>query len=146
MTTTTIGKMQELDPTSDWISTGLERAEIFFQANKIAENKRVTVLLSIIGGKTYSLLSDLLAPEKPASKSFAVLSETLKKHYEPKPVIIAERFQFHRRNQTANKSVAEYEAELRRLATHCAFGHYLEEAICDRIVCGLRNEVSRSVF
>ena len=70
--TTTIGKMQEFDPTSDRISTYLERAEMFFQANEIAENKRVAVLLSIIGGKTYSLLSDLLAPEKPASKSFAV--------------------------------------------------------------------------
>ncbi|XP_065888558.1 uncharacterized protein [Dysidea avara] len=138
--TTTIGQMQEFDPTSDRISTYLERAEIFFQANEIAENKRVALLLSIIGGKTYLLLSDLLAPEKPASKSFAVLSETLKKDYELKAVIIAERFQFHRRNQAANESVPEYEAKLRRLATHCAFGNYLEEAIRDHIVCGLCNE------
>ena len=136
----TIGQMQEFDPSSDRISTYLERVEIFFQANGIADGKKVAVLLSIIGGKTYSLLSDLLAPEKPASKSFIQLSEALKKHFEPKPVIIAERFQFHRRNQSANESVAEYEAELRRLATHCAFGNYLEEAIRDRIVCGLRNE------
>ena len=91
-TTTTIGKMQEFNPTSDRISTYLERAEIFFQANKIAEDERVAVLLSILGGKTYSLLSDLLAPENPASKSFTQLSEALKKHYEPKPVIGAERF------------------------------------------------------
>jgi len=138
--TTTIGQMQEFDSSSDQISTYLERIEIFFQANGIADGKKVAVLLSIIGRKTYSLLSDLLAPEKPASKSFTQLSEALKKHFEPKPVIIAERFQFHRRNQSANKSVAEYEAELCRLATHCAFGNYLEEAIRDRIVCGLRNE------
>ena len=97
MTTTTIGQMQEFDPTSDRISTYLERAEIFFQANEIAEDKRVAVL-SKIGGKIYSLLSDLLAPEKPATKSFTQLSEALKKHYEPKSVIIMERFQFHRRN------------------------------------------------
>ena len=37
--------------------------------------------------------------------------------------------------------MAEYEAELWRLATHCAFGDYLSEAIRDRMVCGLRNEV-----
>ena len=36
--------------------------------------------------------------------------------------------------------MAEYEAELQRLATHCAFGDYLSEAIHDRIVCGLCNE------
>ena len=63
--TTTIGKMQEFDPTSDRISTYLERAEIFFQANEIAENKRVAVLLSIIGRKTYSLFF-FLKKEEPA--------------------------------------------------------------------------------
>ena len=33
-----------------------------------------------------------------------------------------------------------YVAELRRLATHCAFEAYLEEALRDRLVCGLRSE------
>jgi len=136
----TIGQMQEFDPANDRISTYLERVQLFFLANGIEDEKRVPVLLSVIGGKTYALLSDLLAPAKPASKSFDELKEVLRKHYEPKPVIIAERFQFHRRNQAANETVTEYEAELRRLATHCAFGDYLSEAIRDRIVCGLRNE------
>jgi len=34
----------------------------------------------------------------------------------------------------------QYLAELRRLATHCDFNNYLEEALCDRFVCGLRSE------
>ena len=53
-------------------------------------------------------------------------------------MIIAERFQFHCRNQAVGETVAEYEAELHKLATHCAFGDYVSEAICDRIVCGLQ--------
>ena len=97
-------------------------------------------MLSINGGHTYALLSDLLAPEKPSSKSVEQLTQVLVKHYNPKPVVIAERFQFYRRNQAPTETVAEYEAELRRLATHCAFGDYLSAAIRDRIVCGLRNE------
>ena len=36
--------------------------------------------------------------------------------------------------------MAMYVAELRRLATHCAFEAYLEEALRDRLVCGLRSE------
>ena len=36
--------------------------------------------------------------------------------------------------------MAMYVAELRRLATHCAFEAYLEEALHDRLVCGLRSE------
>ena len=35
--------------------------------------------------------------------------------------------------------MAEYVAELRRLATHCQFGEYLDEALRDRLVCGMRN-------
>jgi len=35
--------------------------------------------------------------------------------------------------------IAEYVAELRSLAAHCDFGDYLEEALRDRLVCGLCN-------
>ena len=31
-------------------------------------------------------------------------------------------------------------AELRRLTTHCEFRAFLDEALGDRLVCGLRNE------
>lgn len=54
--------------------------------------------------------------------------------------MIAERFHFHRRNQASSESIAEYIAELRRLSTHCEFGAYLDQALRDRLVCGLRNE------
>ena len=74
------------------------------------------------------------------TKSFPELKAVLTKHFEPKPVIIAERFQFHHRNQAVGETVAEYEAELRKLAIHCAFGEYLSEVIRDHIVCGLHSE------
>ena len=76
----------------------------------------------------------------PQEKSFADLVETLKRHFEPKPVVIAERFHFHRRSQAVGESIADYLAELRRLSTHCAFGDYLDEALRDRLVCGLHSE------
>ena len=117
----------------------LEHVELFFAANGIKDEKKVAVFLSVIGPKNYALLRDLLAPDKPQQKSLAVLFETLRKHFEPKPVIIAERFRFHRRDQASGESIVEYLAELRRLATHCQFGEYLEEALRDRFVCGLRS-------
>ena len=64
----------------------------------------------------------------------------LKSHFEPKLLIIAERFHFHRRSQAMEESIGEYLAELRRLSTHCSFGDYLEQALRDRIVCGIRSE------
>ena len=58
---------------------------------------------------------------------------------------IAEQLQFHHRNQTANETVTEYEAELHHLATHCAFVDYPMEVICGHIVCGLAMKVFISV-
>ena len=48
----------------------MELVEQFFLANDIDDDHKVPTLLSLIGGKTYTLLRDLLAPEKPATKSF----------------------------------------------------------------------------
>ena len=59
--------MGPFDLTNDRISTYLERVQLFFQANGIADDKQVPVLLSIIEGCRYALLSDLLAPVKPCS-------------------------------------------------------------------------------
>ena len=136
----TVGHIEAFNPDNERISAYLERVELFFIANGVAEGKQVATLLSVIGGKTYALLSDLLAPAKPADKSLEELKEVLQTHFEPKPVVIADRFQFHRRNQEPGESVAEYEAELRRPSASCKFGDYLPQAIRDRIVCGLRSD------
>ena len=69
----------------------------------------------------------------------AELKEVLKNHFEPKPLVITERFYFHRCNQLSTESIAEYMAELRKLATHCNFRNYPNEALRDCLVCGLVN-------
>ena len=74
------------------------------------------------------------------SKTVAEIVGALKGHYEHKPIIISERFNFHRRQQGRTETVAQYVAELRKLSVHCQFGPYLEEVLRDRFVCGLRSE------
>ena len=140
MAMNTIGTLTEFKPESDKIEAYLERVQLFFDANGIKDDKQVVVLLTAIGSNTYALLSSLIASGKPRKKSFAELSETLRRHFDPKPLVIAERFHFHRRNQASDGSISEYVAELRRLGTHCKFGNYLEQALRDRFVCGLRHE------
>ena len=134
------GKIDIFQPESEEFSAYLERVELYFEANGIKEDKQVPVFLSLLGAKTYSLLRTLVAPESPRSKSFKTLADLLKDHYEPKPLVIAERFTFHRRNQRREESVMQYLAELRRLATHCKFKDHLDEALRDRFVCGLISE------
>ena len=52
----TIGQVGEFKPEEEKISVYLERIQLFFTVNSIAEEKQVAVLLSDIGPKTYSLL------------------------------------------------------------------------------------------
>ena len=51
----------------------------------------------------------------------------------PKPLTIAERYRFHKRDQN------EYLAHLRKLSKYCEFNAFLINALRDKIVCGLRN-------
>jgi len=51
---------------------------------------------------------------------------------------IAEPFRFYKRNQRG-ETVLAYIAELKKLATHCNFGVNLNEALRDKLVCGLQN-------
>ena len=90
---------------------------------------------------SYNIIRNLLSPTDPKDKTFDELVEVLKGHFEPKPLVIAECFHFHKRNQAAGESVAQFIAELRRLARHCEFKTFLEEALRDRFVCGLGSKV-----
>ena len=90
----------------------LERIDIYFRANDIADEKKVLIFLRVLGGKTYSVLRDLLAPVKPREKSFNEMASELKKHFQPKRVVIPERFHFHRRNQAPEESVGDIIAQL----------------------------------
>ena len=55
-------------------------------------------------------------------------------------LVIAERFNFHRRYQQQGESVSEFAAELKKQSLNCKFETHLDEALRDRLVCGLRSE------
>ena len=84
---TQFGTLAEFRPETESILSYLERADIFFTANSVVNNKKVAVFLSSLGGKTYSLLRDLRAPEKPQEQTVDTLSTTLKVHFQPKPLV-----------------------------------------------------------
>ena len=64
----------------------------------------------------------------------------LQTHYRPQIVEIAERFKFFKCTQGTSEETADFMAALRRLAKTCNFGQYLETALRDQFVCGLRDE------
>ena len=115
---TPIGKIGEFDHEKEDWTAYQERMELFFQANAVADGRKVAVFLMLIGPKTYGLLRNLVAPEKPAEKTLEIVKRELSVYYAPKPLAIAERFKFLGRRQQANETVLEFMAQLRKMAEH----------------------------
>uniref|UniRef100_A0A452HWT6 CCHC-type domain-containing protein n=1 Tax=Gopherus agassizii TaxID=38772 RepID=A0A452HWT6_9SAUR len=120
-----------------------ERFELFVIANDITRAKKVPIFLSVVGAKTYSLLCSLLHPVKPETKSYSDIVEILGSHFSPKPLVIAERYLFHKRDQKEDETVVQFVAILKKLAEHCEFKEMLNDALRDRLVCGLYSEAIR---
>ena len=78
------GRLEEFSPEKKTILNYTEQVELFFQANGIANAKKVPVFLIAASGNIYALLHNFLLPTKPQDKSFEDLTAELKKHYEPK--------------------------------------------------------------
>ena len=89
---------------TDAVESYAERAQLFFEAYDIAARRQTAVFLSAIGMKTYQLLRDLMAPTLPKEKSLEDIVGVLKEHFQPKPLVIAERFYFHRSGEASRVS------------------------------------------
>ena len=65
------------------------------------------------------------------------------RHLTSKPIVIAERYKFHRRNLVEGQSIREFSVKLQKLAKTCEFGGYRDEALRDRLVCGITSQKIR---
>ena len=132
-----IGRVEEFIPGSDW-KHYVEKVEMFFEVNSVAEDKKVPTILTLMGNKMYALLRNIVSPGRPRELSFVDIVDNLAKHLDPKPIVIAERFKSHKAEQQESESIRDFLARLKKLAETCEFGGYREEAIRDRFVCGLK--------
>ena len=71
--------------------------------------------------------------------NFTDIVQILKKHYNPKRFEIAQSFKFCSSKQKSEESGSDYVLALKRLAVHCNYGEHLNQAFCQRFVCGPNN-------
>ena len=83
--TTIVGKIEEFNPDEEPFSSYMERVELFFLANSVADDRKVPIFLNGVGKKTYGLLRNLVAPDVPKDQTFERIQTALKHHFEPKP-------------------------------------------------------------
>ena len=124
---------------SDDIEDYFERLEMFFAMTGVKEEKQVAHLLTGLGAQTYATLKNLVVPKAPKDCTMEKIKESLTKHFKPKPSVILERFTFHKCDQLPGEPVNEFVIQLWRLACTCDFGAFLDEALRDRLMCGLQN-------
>ncbi|KAJ8032952.1 hypothetical protein HOLleu_23051 [Holothuria leucospilota] len=120
----TIGQIGEYIEGKENVECYLERLDHFFTANNIGNDRAVSVFLTVISPTAYAVLKSLSSPAKPSDKNIDTLAQLLKDHYSPKPLTIAERFKFHKRDQKEGESISGYLVEVKKLAATCEYGDF----------------------
>ena len=59
-------------------------------------NFQVSTFLASMGASVYSIACNLAAPHVPKDLEYNELKTLLESHFKPTPLIVAERFKFHR--------------------------------------------------
>ena len=83
----------------------------------------------------FGFLRALIALTKLMNKTFKQLTDALTAHITLKPLIIAERFRFHKQEQKEEEPIEVYAANLQKLAEHCEIRAGLADTLRDRLVC-----------
>ena len=129
------GSVGEYKPEAEDWTAYTERVGHYFTANDITDDgKKRAIFLSVCGPSTYGLIRSLVAPKTATDLSYTELVELVKKHYNPRPSAITQRFKFNSRVRQPGETVAEYVAALHKLSEHCNFNDTLEDMLRDRLV------------
>uniref|UniRef100_A0A673AII8 Uncharacterized protein n=1 Tax=Sphaeramia orbicularis TaxID=375764 RepID=A0A673AII8_9TELE len=89
---------------------------------------RLSVRRSVRGARTDRLTRTLGTPHRDPVRPG------------PNPSVLVRRFLFHSHFRRPGQSVAQFAAELKHLSDQCGFGSALDDALRDRLVCGLEEE------
>lgn len=108
-----VGQIGPYDETVKQWSSYTERFDYFVKANGIRDEVLVPTFLSVMGSKTYNQMCSLVQPNKSGDCLFKDIAALLQEQYAPKPLIIAERFRFHKHNQLNGESIVQLVAILK---------------------------------
>lgn len=119
--------LQSFDEDNETFDSYLQRIENYLDlrgwSNEDEEGDRICVkiLLNCLSPKLYHTLTCLTAPDNPKLKKFDELIKLLRSHLCPIPSEIAEQHKFSNRVQHEGESIANFQADLKKLSTNCNF-------------------------
>nr|XP_037276702.1 uncharacterized protein LOC119169790 [Rhipicephalus microplus] len=140
------GSMPEFNPSSDDIKSYFERFENLVALIEVPVTKKLRLFLKVVGNTVYGKLKKILVPDRPTDKTFAEIQEVLQQHYSPEYSVIAERCKFNKRMQKEGECVKVFLTELKHLARNCEFKAFLNDALRDRLMAGLRDQETQRIL
>ena len=130
-----------------------ERLEFFFCANDIgvvalsassAEKTKVekhmtSHLISMLSKTVYATLKTLCLPATPKDKKYVEICALLEDHYKVQTSRTTATYLFRQCVQSHTESVTDFAHRLKKGAVDCEFGSFLDRALRDQFIAGLRD-------
>lgn len=138
-------QLPKFEKSDDW-QLYSEQLENYFVLNEFSDDKKVSILLTLLSPQVYKTLRELCEPIVPKDKSYDELDALMKIHFSKATKkaainIFVERRKFFRAFQGEKESVSQWFDRVKKLSTTCSFdGTNLENILRDKFVTGLRNE------
>ncbi|XP_072142949.1 uncharacterized protein [Dermacentor andersoni] len=117
-----------------------EGFEAFARVNKLEEQSKTDVLITIVGDSAYATLQNLMFPKAPERSTYQEIKQQLQNDYAPMRSIVTEHYNFHKRTQGRREAVDDFIVEFKLLATNCSFRTFSIGAFRDQLVVGVRSE------
>ncbi|CAN8028281.1 unnamed protein product [Ixodes persulcatus] len=130
------------DPAVPW-RQWREDFEIFLQATEMnakppAQRKAILLqCLGVEGRRVFRTLKTTSKGGEPDDYTYAL--RLLERHFTNTLNVLVERRRFMLRRQRQDEPIRAYVSALRQLASTCDFGDFLEAALRDRVVDGVRS-------
>ena len=148
----TIGSIEPYDGVENF-KQYMQRVNFYFTANNVGSEfastdvtktdlalaQRKAVLLTVIGKKTFHILTNLLDPKTTEEVTYTDICLKLENYFIPAVLEVAESFRFHRCIQREGESIVSYVSRLREASSNCNYGTFLERALRDQFVSGVSN-------
>lgn len=109
-----IGKVQEFYIKAEHWSAYIERLEMYFLVNKVAEDLKLPTLISLMGDEAYILLSTSASPVTPSNLTYNKAVELMAAHLQLKPSALVERYKFQQHRQLSTENITDYMSELKK--------------------------------
>ncbi|KAL4153904.1 hypothetical protein QTP88_001737 [Uroleucon formosanum] len=114
----------------------IDRLRAQLSVLKVKNDQHQKHLIAFIGSEAYSQLKNACLPSYPSEKTFEEPVTYLDAIYSPRRLVVSDRFKFNECCQSPGESVQEFITTLKKLASHCEFDTFLDDALRDRLIVG----------